>query len=122
MNLDQIIIEDSYLLGWNLIEKKLIIFAELLLRPDHILFSGFDKKTEHGCYKFVAILVDQIISLNGLDEESSELDWNDNLGEYKDIAEIEQLVIKEGRYLFIKAENFKIEAEARDVKLLFDLS
>jgi hypothetical protein len=94
--------------------------VELLLLEKHPLFSLYDDKSEHGCYKVGRILVAELIAIKGLPSELQRMNWNEKLREYDDVAEIDSLIVSDGHVLIIQADELMIEAHGQSVTLILD--
>ncbi len=119
---ENIIFEDSYILGWEneACIKKFTIYVEFLLTEDHPLFTKFDKKTEYGCYKLGKIIINNVKCFSGLDKEYCKLQWNDELGEYCTIAEIDKMEISDDySEILINADEYEIIVKGSAISIEF---
>ncbi len=87
---------DSYVLGWERKGEDLTLHVELLLSVRHPQFEPYDKRKEHRCYKLGRILVSGCSSVVGLPTDSIPLQWDDDRGEYVDVAELARITTVTG--------------------------
>lgn len=118
---DNISFEDSYLLGWEKGIGTMVFSVELLLTDRHRLFEPYDEESEHGCYKVGRIVVNGLMDITGLPCDKRELQWNSEMHEYADIAEIESLTLSNGSHLRIETDEFTFEVSGKSINIDFDL-
>ncbi|GEM_PF-5868708 len=110
-----IVFEESFVLGWSLKGRTLVLFLELFLTDIHPDYSP-PKQDEFGCYNLGVLRFD---FMRGFKEICGNRfpKKNNILGEYIDIYEIESFTIGESKSV-ISVESFDVEFEFEDVELL----
>lgn len=122
-NFNNIVFEDSYVLGWVLSVKKLLLFLQLLLTKNHPEFEDYNEETEFGCYKLAVIRFNDALSIEGLPLNMIIPKWDSKLKEFIDVAEINE--VKEiGNNIIFKTDDYDITVRCDDidVSILQDFS
>jgi hypothetical protein len=101
---------ESYILGWEVVDTKLILYLEFLLTDSHEAFTAFDPLLYYGCYKIGLIEFHEIRDLRGLKSQTQLPVWNEQLSEYIDLFEIESFELKESTMII---ESDKSEINCR---------
>ncbi len=117
---DNISFEDSYLLGWEKGMDTMVFSVELLLTDKHRLFESYDEKSEYGCYKVGRIIINELADITGLPCDKQELQWNSEMHEYDDIAEIHSLILINEYRLRMEADEYTFEVSGGSIDINFD--
>lgn len=115
-NYTNIVFCESYILGWLLNEKKLLLFLEVLLSKDHPEFVEYNNKTEFGCYKLSVMSFNNVQYIKGLPFNALIPVWNSELKEFIDETEINKLIKNEEIYI-VSSDNFELTVKCSDVKI-----
>ena len=118
-NSDGIDFCDSYLLGWDLGSKEVVIYVEFLLTKSHPMFEAYDASKEYGCFKLGKLVVNKVSSYSGFPNKKQLPERDAELNEYIDIAEIDNLTIS-GSSIKICADDYILEVEGKDAEVLID--
>ena len=87
--LDNVVFEDSYLLGWKCVNGNAVhVFLQLLVGPTHPWFRGFDEDKEYGCYRLATMTFVGVSKGEGLTPREVAPRWNSKLAEFGDVDEI----------------------------------
>jgi hypothetical protein len=116
---EDVSIADSYLLGWQQIGPDLVLHLEVLLARQHARWRPPDPKREGGCYARARLIVRDVRSRTGLRPASHEPEWNAELGEYRDVTELNGYSV-DGDALRLESDMGPIVLDAGSARLHVD--
>ena len=101
--LDEVVVEDSYLLGWLSTGHVVVVFFDFLLTANHSNYRAFDERTEHGCYSLTEVRFDGVTLFEAPAAHSCPV-WDPSLDEFTDADELCEVVLKEHEVAIIGDE------------------
>ncbi len=108
---------ESYLLGWKKEHDSVVLFLELLLTEEHPQFQPFDEEHEYGCYKLGSFIFNPVTQLQGLPKSEIKPRWNETVGEYDDVTEINEISF-EDKYVQIETDDSLITIYCPEAELI----
>lgn len=119
--LNNIELNESYILGWKHTENDFLLYTELYLNHSHPKWEQFNLDTEFGCYKLATITFYDVLKVDGLAKQFLVPQWNDELREYKAYDEINSVDLKNNSIIInMDTTNIKIEFNKLEVNILND--
>ncbi len=115
-NFKNIVFDDSYVLGWILYAKKLLLFLQLLLTKDHPEYEDYNEGTEFGCYKQAVISFNDALSVEGLPSNMIIPKWNSKLKEFIDVTEINE-VKETGENNIFKTDDYELIIRCSEIEI-----
>ena len=115
---DNIWVEESYFLGWEFQDNNLKLYLDLYLTSNHPLWDKNCGKGLFGCYKIGMLTIKNTQNVTGLNPGISKPKWNNALGEYTSLDEINTIQIT-GSSLTIEMDYrvLRVDFEQLNLKL-----
>ena len=93
-NLEHVVFEESYLLGWAVRPDEVLLFLQVLLTPEHPSYRPYDERTEFGCYRLGVLRFSGVTSTTGVAGQRLPI-RPPGAAEFTDIDEINEVVFSE---------------------------
>lgn len=104
-NIENLQFIDSFIVGWDINEKQISIYLEVILLESHKYFQPFKEKNDFACYKNCILLINEYTKCLGFPCKKQEKVWDKQLKEYSDFGEIDSFNIEK------KESKLSIEAD-----------
>lgn len=116
---EQIIFPESFVLGWNRENNDITFYIEVQLTEYHDHFEKVNYEKECGCFKLGRIHISNCSNDKGSISQSLSPSWNDSLGEYTEVADIEEFDCDENTIKIIGDEfEFACDFEAISLEIV----